>query len=74
MSDQTANDSIFNFLSINHSHHMKPKNILTILIAVVAPLLSSGCLVQETVTVNGEVMKEDYVVKNPIKDVIDNSP
>lgn len=53
---------------------MKPKNILTILIAVVAPLLSSGCLVQETVTVNGEVMKEGYVVKDPIKDVIDNSP
>lgn len=53
---------------------MKPKNILTILIATVAPLLSSGCLVQETVTVNGEVMKEGYVVKDPIKDVIDNSP
>ena len=53
---------------------MKPKNFLTILIAVLASLLSSGCLVQETVTVNGEVMKEDYVVKDPVKDVIDNTP
>jgi hypothetical protein len=53
---------------------MKPKNFLTILITVLASLLSSSCLVQETVTVNGEVMKEDYVVKDPVKDVIDNSP
>jgi len=74
MSDKAAHDSVFNFLSINHSYLMKPKNFLTISIAVLASLLSSSCLVQETVTVNGEVMKEDYVVKDPVKDVIDNTP
>jgi hypothetical protein len=36
-------------------------------------LLLTGCLVQETVTVNGEVREEDYKFKRPIKEAIENS-
>lgn len=36
-------------------------------------LLFTGCLVQETVTVNGEVREEDYKFKRPIKEAIENS-
>ena len=35
--------------------------------------LSTGCLVQETVRVNGQVKERDYKIKRPIKEVIGNS-
>ena len=43
------------------------------LFSAVMALLSTGCLVREKVTVNGEVMEEGYKVKRPLKDAIDNS-
>ena len=36
-------------------------------------LLLTGCLVQETVSVNGEVRQEEYKIKRPIKEAIENS-
>lgn len=36
-------------------------------------LLLTGCLVQETVSVNGEVREEEYKIKHPIKEAIENS-
>lgn len=36
-------------------------------------LFSTSCLVQEKVTVNGQVMEEGYVVKRPFADALNNS-
>lgn len=46
---------------------------LIYLFSALATVLTTGCLVKETVTVNGEVMEEDYKFKRPLKDAIDNS-
>lgn len=43
------------------------------LISAAMALLSTGCLVKETVTVNGEVREEDYKIKRPLKEAIENS-
>lgn len=51
--------------------NLNPKFIY--LFSALITVLSTGCLVKETVTVNGEVMQEDYKIKRPIEDVIDNS-
>lgn len=40
------------------------------LFACTLALLASGCLMKQTVTRNGQVMSEDYVVKRPLKDAI----
>ncbi len=41
--------------------------------AAVMTLLSSSCLVRQTVTENGSVVKDNYKIKRPVKDVIENS-
>lgn len=43
------------------------------LLAASLVVLSSGCLTQQTVTSNGEVISQDYVIKRPLKDVIENT-
>lgn len=43
------------------------------LISTVMALLSSSCVVRQTVTENGSVVKENYKIKRPVKDVIENS-
>jgi hypothetical protein len=43
------------------------------LFSVVALLLSTGCLVRETVTVGGEVREDDLKFKRPIRDAIKNT-
>jgi outer membrane protein assembly factor BamE (lipoprotein component of BamABCDE complex) len=43
-----------------------------ILASALAALLS-GCLTQETVTSNGQVISQDYVIKRPLKDAIERS-
>lgn len=43
------------------------------LFAAVMTLLSSSCLVRQTVTENGSVVKDNYKIKRPVKDVIENS-
>ncbi|MEY3896266.1 MAG: hypothetical protein RLZZ214_1786 [Verrucomicrobiota bacterium] len=52
---------------------MNAKFTFICLFSSLAAVLSSGCLVREKVTVNGEVMEEGYKVKRPLKDAIDNS-
>ena len=49
---------------------MKPATLVSCLLATV---LLPSCLMRQTVTENGEVISSDYVVKRPIKDVIQNS-
>jgi len=41
--------------------------------AVAAALLLSGCLMRQTVTENGEVVEENYIVKRPLKDAVERS-
>ncbi|MES2659664.1 MAG: hypothetical protein V4689_13690 [Verrucomicrobiota bacterium] len=36
-------------------------------------ILVSGCLTQQTVTSNGEVISQNYVIKRPLKDGIENT-
>ena len=43
------------------------------LLAASLVVLWSGCLTQQTVTSNGEVISQDYVIKRPLKDVIENT-
>jgi hypothetical protein len=38
-----------------------------------AMMLATGCLVKETVTVNGNVREEDLKFKRPIKEAIENT-
>jgi hypothetical protein len=52
---------------------MNAKLTFICLFSTIMAVLSSGCLVRETVTVNGEVMEEGYKVKRPLKDAIENS-
>lgn len=49
------------------------KKFTTCLLASSLAFLFSGCLTQETVTSNGEVISQDYVIKRPLKDAIENS-
>lgn len=41
--------------------------------ALVAVLGTSGCLTQRTVTQNGHVVSQDYIVDRPIRDAIRES-
>lgn len=52
---------------------MKSRFLIPCLIAAVATAILPSCLMRQTVTENGEVISSDYVVKRPIKDVIENS-
>lgn len=52
---------------------MRPGLLTKSLLAASLVVLSSGCLTQQTVTSNGEVISQDYVIKRPLKDVIENT-
>ncbi len=52
---------------------MKFATALKILSASTVVAVSSGCLVEQTVTRNGEVEQEGYVIKHPIKEAIENT-
>ena len=52
---------------------MKTKFSFICLFTAAMVVFSSGCLVREKVTVNGQVVQEDYKIKRPLKDAIDNS-
>lgn len=52
---------------------MKSTILAKCLLASSLVVLVSGCLTQETVTSNGEVISQDYVIKRPLKDAIENS-
>jgi hypothetical protein len=54
-------------------HLMKIKTIAKCLLASTVVVFSSGCLMQQTVTENGEVTSSNYVIKRPIKELIENS-
>lgn len=46
---------------------------LVIFASLSAIVLLPGCLTQETVTQNGEVISQDYVIKRPLKDAVERS-
>jgi hypothetical protein len=49
---------------------MKPKIALLCLFSTAVAALSTGCIVKETVTVNGEVRESGYKeVSSPLQDV-----
>ena len=52
---------------------MKTGLIVKCLLAFSAVVILPGCLTQQTVTSNGEVISQEYVIKRPLKDVIENS-
>lgn len=52
---------------------MKPIILAKYLLAAFLVVLLSGCLTQQTVTSNGEVISQDYVIKRPLKNAIENS-
>lgn len=52
---------------------MKSGTLAKCLIAATLVIISSGCLMRQTVTENGEVISNDYVIKRPLKDAIERS-
>jgi outer membrane protein assembly factor BamE (lipoprotein component of BamABCDE complex) len=52
---------------------MSAKTKSIALLFLLLSLFSTSCLMQEKVTVNGQVMEEGYVVKRPIADALNNS-
>lgn len=52
---------------------MNAKLIFICLLSGAAAVLTSGCLVKRTVTVNGESQQEGYAIKRPIKEAVENS-
>ncbi len=58
---------------VRRNKPMKSTIFAKCLLASTLVVLLSGCLTQETVTSNGEVISQDYVIKRPLKDAIENS-
>ncbi len=52
---------------------MNPKLILMCILSTAAAVLLNGCLMRQTVTSGGEVVEDNYVIKRPLKDAIENS-
>jgi len=52
---------------------MSPKLIPLCVFSAAMAVLLSGCLMQRTVTSNGQTIEQNYVVKRPLKDALDNS-
>lgn len=52
---------------------MNPKLILMCILSTAAAVLLNGCLMRQTVTDDGEVVADNYVIKRPLKDAIKNS-
>lgn len=49
---------------------MKRTVTVLLLVSTGFSVLLSGCLMRQTVTVEGEVVKDGYVIKRPIKDAL----
>jgi len=52
---------------------MKRFPILSLLLVMLSSTLLSSCLTQRTVKQGGRTVSQDYVIKRPIKDALDNS-
>jgi hypothetical protein len=52
---------------------MHPKLIFISLIAATMAMVFSGCLVRREVTSGGRTIQDNYVVKRPLKEAIENS-
>lgn len=52
---------------------MRARFKITCLFSIAAMLFATGCLVKETVTVNGEVREDDLKFKRPLKEAIENT-
>jgi type IV pilus biogenesis protein CpaD/CtpE len=46
-----------------------PKYVLTVILA----FSLAGCLTQRTVTQGGRTVKQEYIMKRPLKDALQNS-
>lgn len=49
------------------------KNLPLLLATTVAALILTGCLTRRTVTDGGRVIEKEYVIKRPLKEIIQNS-
>jgi hypothetical protein len=52
---------------------MPMKPLLFSAAALVSATLLSGCLTQRTVTAGGQTVSQQYVIKRPLKEVVENS-
>ena len=53
-----------------HFHALGERAVIN---ALVATLVLNGCLMRQTVTSGGEVVKDGYVVKRPLKDALQSA-
>lgn len=44
-----------------------------VLASLFVSLMLTGCLTRRTVTEGGQVIEKDYVIKRPLKEIIQNS-
>lgn len=68
--------SLVTQLRLSSHESQRPMNAkfkITCLFSISTLMLSTGCLVHETVTVNGEVREDDLKFKRPIKEAIENT-
>lgn len=52
---------------------MKSEFVMKCLLAALLALPLTGCLTQRTVTEGGHTVKQEYVIKRPLKEAIQNS-
>jgi hypothetical protein len=52
---------------------MKPGFILKYLLVATLTLPVTGCLTQRTITEGGQTVKQEYVIKRPLKEAVQNS-
>ena len=58
---------------ISHIVHPPMKTFITAASAILLILLTSGCLTQRTVSQGGHTVSQEYVIKRPLKEAINNS-
>jgi hypothetical protein len=52
---------------------MKSGLVMKILLAALLVLPLTGCLTQRTVSEGGHTVKQEYVIKRPLKEAVQNS-
>ena len=52
---------------------MNPGSILKCLLAVALTLPTTGCLAQRTVTQGGQTVSQEFVIRRPLKEAVQNS-
>jgi outer membrane protein assembly factor BamE (lipoprotein component of BamABCDE complex) len=49
------------------------RTFITAATTILLTLLTSGCLTQRTVSQGGHTVSQEYVIKRPLKEALDNS-